>query len=98
MRQIKKPGHARISLLPLARLKHPPENDVVYRPIDPADPEVRALARSIAKHGIKEPLIVSLDDYILSGNRRAVASGIAELRVVPCIVEPIPLTPRSQPP
>jgi hypothetical protein len=81
--------HVPIQLRRLPELLHPPENDLLYRPVLPDDPEVQALAESIRRRGVIEPLVVTLDDYILSGNRRAVASRLAGLAEVPCRVEPI---------
>src|SRR5262249_17784864 len=51
------------------------------------DPDVRALAQSIADFGIKEPLVISTDGYILSGHRRYAAARRAGLMKVPCRVE-----------
>jgi len=66
---------------------HPsPENDKLYRPVDPKDPEIRALAQSIRERGLLEPLIVTFDDYILSGHRRHAACHIAGLKHIPCRV------------
>jgi hypothetical protein len=65
-------------------LQTPPENDEVYGRIDPADPEVVELAKSIAKQGVLEPLVVSADGFVLSGNRRLCAARMAGLEDVPC--------------
>jgi hypothetical protein len=59
-------------------------NDKVYKPVDPNDPEIDALAESIAEHGVKEPLVVTLDNVILSGHRRRVACQMADVKTVPC--------------
>ena len=61
-----------------------PENESVYRPIREDDPEIIALAESIRKHGVQEPLVVSADGWILSGHRRRVAAELAGLQTVPC--------------
>lgn len=76
--------HVLISLL-----KPSPENDKLYRPVNEDDPEVRALARSIKEHGVKEPLVVTLDDYILSGHRRRAACILAGVYRVPVRYEPV---------
>ena len=65
-----------------------PENETLYRPVDPKDPEVRAMADGIRKYGIRVPLTVTLDGWILSGHRRYTAARMAGLESVPCIVEP----------
>ena len=66
-----------------------PENDRLYRPIDLGDSDIQALAESIGEIGIKEPLLVSEDGWILSGHRRHAAAKLAGLDAVPCRVEPI---------
>lgn len=66
---------------------HPsPENDRLYRPIDPQDPQIQKLAASIRERGILEPLVVSRDGFILSGHRRYCAAKVAGLGSVPCRV------------
>jgi hypothetical protein len=80
-------GHVRI--LPVAAIRPAPENVTLYRPIDPDDPDVQALADSIREHGVQEPLVVSADGWILSGHRRHVAAQIAGLSEVPCRIHPI---------
>ena len=65
------------------------ENDELYRPVDPNDPDIKALAASIRKLGVVEPLVITLDDVILSGHRRHAAAAIAKLKRVPCRREPI---------
>lgn len=66
-----------------------PENDRIYRPVDPEDPAIQSLAKSIGEHGVKEPLVVTLDHFILSGHRRHVAARVAGLTTVPVRTEPI---------
>ena len=58
-----------------------PENDKLYKPVDPDDPGIRELAKSIREHGIKEPLIVTKDGYIISGHRRFAAARLAGLEI-----------------
>jgi hypothetical protein len=76
--------HDRIMRLPLDRLRPASVNAEVYRPVDPADPDVRALADSIAERGLQEPIVVTLDNVILNGHRRHTACRLAGLKVVPC--------------
>lgn len=82
-------GHDRISERPINRIRPSPENRQLYRPVDPADPEVTALAQSIREHGVQEPLVVTADDWILSGHRRHVAARLAGLETVPCRIHPL---------
>src|SRR5438132_9622293 len=76
-----------ISMRPVAKLKPAPDNDKLYKPVSPDDPEIISLAESIAEIGLKEPIVVSLDDYVVSGHRRLVACRIVGLKRVPCRVE-----------
>jgi ParB-like chromosome segregation protein Spo0J len=69
------------------------QNDTLYRPTDDRDPELRALAQSIEREGILEPLAVTVDKcrssgahWIISGHRRYAAALIARLDRVPCRV------------
>ncbi len=63
----------------LSDIRPSPENDKLYRPVDPSDPDIVALAESIRQHGLREPIVVTLDGWILSGHRRYVAAGLAGL-------------------
>ena len=60
-----------------------PENDDLYGAIDPKDIDLINLANDIARDGIREPLQVSLDNYIVSGHRRYVAAKLVKLKRVP---------------
>ncbi|MBN2450991.1 MAG: ParB N-terminal domain-containing protein, partial [Lentisphaeria bacterium] len=90
------PGHTTTDIhsLPLngCVVKHvwairtPPENEVLYRPIRPDDPEIVRMAESIARDGLLQPLTVSGDDYVLDGNRRLCACRVAGIETVPCRV------------
>lgn len=78
--------------LPVSGLKPSPENERLYRPVRVDDSEVIALADSIRRHGVKEPLVVSLDGYIISGHQRYTAAILAGLTEVPCRFENIERT------
>jgi hypothetical protein len=87
-------GHGRIlsgviELLPLSSIRPAAKNDKIYRPVDPTHPDLKSLARSIKKHGVREPLVITLDNVILSGHRRYAASKLAGLTEVPCRRESI---------
>jgi hypothetical protein len=85
----RKLSHDSIRQVRIADCWPSPENDRLYKPVDPGDPEVIRLAESIAKYGVKEPLVVTLDGYILSGHRRFVAAQLAGLECVPVRCEQI---------
>jgi hypothetical protein len=82
-------GHVRVFSYPLGLIKPSPENDKLYRPINPKDPEIIALAKSIRRYGVKEPVVITLDFFILSGHRRHVAAERAGLEEIPCMFEQI---------
>lgn len=87
--QAAEPEIGQVRIRPIGSLRPSPENDMLYRPVDPADPDVRALAESIREHGVQEPIVVSADGYILSGHRRHMAAQMAGLPEVPCRVHSI---------
>jgi hypothetical protein len=61
-----------------------PENAELYRPVTPDDEKTIELADSIKERGILEPIVITMDNYIVSGHRRQVAARIAGLSKVPC--------------
>lgn len=77
----------------LREIRPSPENLRLYRPIRRDDLDIVALAESIETHGLKEPLVVTMDGYIISGHRRYAACCRLGLEAVPCRVEPIPARP-----
>jgi hypothetical protein len=81
-------GHGPISEWTLDSIFPSPENEKLYRPVNPQDPEVWALAESILEIGVKEPLVITQDGWILSGHRRYMAARLARLESVPCREEP----------
>jgi len=74
-------------LVPIDLVRPSPENVTLYRPVDPGDPEIVKLAESIRIHGIREPLVLSDDRWLLSGHRRHAAARLAGLIAVPCRVD-----------
>jgi hypothetical protein len=80
-----KPGHVRA----LSQIRPSPENDSIYAPIALDDPQIIELAKSIHKIGIQEPIMISQDDFIISGHRRYVAAQLAGLLWVPVKLAPI---------
>src|SRR5437016_2385324 len=73
-----------ITQRPLSEICPSPENDRLYRPVDPTDPDFKALAENIRANGVRDALIVTRDGYIVSGHRRYAAASIAGLETVPC--------------
>jgi hypothetical protein len=72
----------------VASLKPSPENRLLYRDIDPEDPEIVGLAKAIQKNGC-DALVVTLDNYVASGHRRLAALKRIGRVFVPCRVLPI---------
>lgn len=68
--------------VPVGSIQPSPENDELYRPVDPRDPEIRKLAQSLTKEGQREPVVVTLDRYIVSGHRRYCAARLARLKTI----------------
>lgn len=66
-----------------------PENETIYKPVSPDDPSVKELANSIRDYGLKEPIVVTADGYILSGHRRYAACCSLGWKTIPCRVEAI---------
>jgi hypothetical protein len=75
--------------VPLRDLRPSPENDELYRPVDPDGPQIQRLAQSILEHGIQEPLLITRDHWIVSGHRRHAAARLAGFDAVPCRVAPL---------
>ena len=74
-----------ITQVPLSQIKPSPQNDALYKPVDKTTPAFKKLVRSIRKHGILQPLTLTLDDVVMSGHRRFAASHFIGLRMVPCV-------------
>ena len=71
------------------KIKPSPENDSLYKPVNLDDPETIALADSIREFGVREPIVVTLDGFILSGHRRYAAAKLARLAEVPVRYEDV---------
>ena len=84
-----KSGHVPVSEILLASIRPSPENDHIYRPIDPSCPDLRALASSIRKNGVLDPIVVTRDGWILSGHRRHAAAKLAGLKTIPARIDAI---------
>lgn len=82
VRQVRLPGST--ILIPMVDIYPSPENAKLYHPINSDNPNVLALAHSIAERGLLEPLVVTRDHYIISGHRRYAAAWLAGLDKLPC--------------
>lgn len=60
-----------VCLVPVDQIHPSPENEEVYGPInEKTDSVLPMLMRSIERLGLEEPLILTIDNFILSGHRR----------------------------
>ncbi len=84
-----KVGHDRLSEMQLCDIRPAPENDRLYEPVDPRHLSIVELANSIREFGLREPIVITEDGYILSGHRRYAACRLAGLTVVPVRIEQI---------
>jgi hypothetical protein len=84
-----KPKFGLVQTRPLDELRPAPQNAHIYDAIASNTSEIRDRARSMKEFGVLEPIVISLDDVIMSGHRRYVAARLAGLKKVPVRVHPI---------
>ena len=70
-------------LIPTSTIQVAQENNCLYDRFGTGNADDVALAVSIRDHGIKEPLVITADGYLLSGHRRLSAAKVLGLDVVP---------------
>jgi hypothetical protein len=68
---------------PVALVKVASENDLLYEPFGIANADDRELVNSIREKGIQEPLVLSEDNFLLSGHRRLAAARHLRILFVP---------------
>jgi hypothetical protein len=69
-------------------LKPSPENEALYRRMED-DPDIDNLEESIRKNGLREPLVITQDNYIVSGHRRHEVLVRIRQKFCPCRVLPV---------
>jgi ParB-like chromosome segregation protein Spo0J len=81
-------GHVPISdeitYVALSLIQPSPQNDKLYKPVNPDDPDFKALVENVRANGVREALIVTPFGYIISGHRRYAAAKVVGLEIVPC--------------
>jgi hypothetical protein len=87
--QTAKFGLVRISIRPLSSIKPSPENDRLYGRPSPDDLAMIYLADNIREHGLREPIVITRDGFILSGHRRYCACRMLSMKEVRCRVESV---------
>ena len=70
-------------MVPIDSIRSSPENDLIYHGVDKTSSQFRQLVESVQEHGIREPLTVTLDGWIISGHRRYTAAGTVGLENLP---------------
>ena len=76
-------------LISISKIKPSSENDKIYKPVNLNDPQTIALADSIREFGVREAIVLTQDEFILSGHRRYAAAKLAGLKKVPVRYENI---------
>jgi hypothetical protein len=71
------------TFLAISKIHPSPENDLVYGAIETKDIDLVNLANDIVGNGIREPLVISADGYIVSGHRRYAAAKLVGIEIVP---------------
>jgi ParB-like chromosome segregation protein Spo0J len=69
------------------------QNNLIYQPFGIANDDDRGLVNSIHEHGVVEPLVISQDNYLLSGHRRLSAATYLGIETVPVRIDPIQFEP-----
>ena len=72
-------------LVAIDKIEPSPENDDIYGSIDLKDIDLVNLANDIAENGLREPIQVSADSFIVSGHRRYAAAKLVGLKKVPFV-------------
>jgi hypothetical protein len=73
-----------VEMMAIERLKPARVNDRIYKPVDLDDPSILKLGRDMIEKGqVLEPLVVTIDNTIISGHRRRAAAEVAGFTHVP---------------
>ena len=64
-----------LSQFPINQIKRAPENESIYDNFGIANSDDWELVKSIKTNGVLDPLVVTSDNYLLSGHRRLAAGG-----------------------
>jgi ParB-like nuclease domain len=85
--RVKRPKHEQKVVVVDPRTLCPSyENECLYRERTTSDRDFARLVKSVRKHGVQAPLLVSRDGRIISGHQRCRAAIEAWLALVPVIV------------
>jgi hypothetical protein len=64
-------------------LQPAPENERIYDPVTADTPDNQSLIDSVREHGVRNPIVATLDNFIVGGHRRRFAAIEAGLDLVP---------------
>ena len=76
-----------VKFVPIDSIKPSPENDEIYGPIE-HDDSMENLIDSMRRKGMEEPILLTIDGFILSGHRRYYAAKYLGWKLVPVRVRP----------
>ncbi|MEO2032627.1 MAG: ParB/RepB/Spo0J family partition protein, partial [Planctomycetaceae bacterium] len=76
-----------VEIVPISDVHPSPENDDIYGALV-HDEQMTALIRSITTRGLEEPIIVTADNFIISGHRRYYACECLEMEHIPVRIKP----------
>ncbi len=76
-----------VRIVRISQIKPSPENDQLYRPYDVDDRQNQKLANDIKADGVKCPLLLTRDYWIISGHRRYFSAQRVGIQSVPCLFD-----------
>ncbi len=78
-----------VQRIAVSLIKPSRENDGLYSRFDSSDRQNQKLIADVRENGVRNPLILTRDHFIISGHRRYNAARYAGLKVVPCLFEDV---------
>ncbi len=85
-KMIAKKTEYQVTFVNIRDVKPSPENDEIYGSIE-HDEQMKNLIDSITRRGLEEPIIITADNYILSGHRRYYACDFLGFEKIPVRVK-----------
>ncbi len=87
VRKLENIADGTVRQISISQLKPSPENDALYRPYDASDRQNQKLTNDIKADGVKCPLLLTRDYFIISGHRRYFSARRAGVQKVPCLFD-----------
>jgi hypothetical protein len=82
------PEHFEVQWLPMTSVRPAPENNEIYNGFNPKNRSDQRFLHNVKKNGVRVPIEVSADGYILSGHRRWSAARRLRHTKIKCHVNP----------